>query len=130
MNTIERKYVYTIRQYKREGFGHSYNFVDGYENTRLMNSIMTRQSLSDDELVRFFNVFISRLYKGDCAEFFDSTERMMNKLFSENKYAISGIERMLVSKKGIEWFDTHYEKTCYFLAFSWCDVCYNMLVNK
>ena len=118
MNTMERKYVYTLRQYKREGFGHSYNFVDGYENTRLMNSIMTRQVLSDDELGRFFNVFISHLHKGDNAEFRDSTERKMNKLFSENKHVISGIEQMLVSKKGREWFDTYYEKTCYFLAFA------------
>ena len=56
------------------------------------------------------------MHNGDNAEFWDTTERKINKLFFENKYAISEIEQMLISKKGREWFDTHYEKTCYFLA--------------
>jgi hypothetical protein len=50
------------------------------------------------------------LNKGDKADFLDSTEQKMNKIFSENKYALSELENMLISKKGKEWFELNYEK--------------------
>ena len=117
MNTIERKISYTAKQYKRMGFGHSYYFVDAYENARLMYSIMLDQPLSDDEMERFLNVFVERLNKGDDVCFFDSTEKRMNELFKKNKYRISALENTLASKMGKEKFDVHYEKRCYYLAY-------------
>ena len=49
MNSIERKLTYTVRQYERQGFYRSYFFVDAYENTRLMQSIMIDQLLNNNE---------------------------------------------------------------------------------
>ena len=117
MNTIGRKYEYTVKQYRRDGFGRAYYFVDVYLNTRLENSIMIEQMLSDHELERFFNVAISRLNKGDNVDFLDSTERKMNQLFSENNNNLSALEHTLTLKMGKERFDTHYEKKCYYLEF-------------
>ena len=117
MNTIERKYEYVLKQYRRDGFGRSYYFVDIYLNARIENSIMLQQLLSDNELERLFNVVISRLNKGDSVDFLDSTERKMNRLFGESKYNLSSLERALALNMGPERFETHYEKECYYLAF-------------
>ncbi len=117
MNTIERKIVYTAKQYTRIGFGHSYYFVDTYENTRLMHSIMVDRLLSDDELERFLTVFTSRLHKGDDVSFLDSTEKQMNELFRTNKYKMSSLENTLLFKIGKDKFDIHYEKKCYYLMY-------------
>ena len=117
MNTIERKYEYIIKQYRRDGFGRSYYFIDVYLNTRLEKSIMIREMLSDVELERLLNVVISRLNKGDNVNFLDSTERAMNELLGESKNNLSALERTLERKMGKERFDTHYEKNCYYLAF-------------
>lgn len=117
MNTIERKYEYTIKQYRRDGFGRSYYFVDLYLNTHLENSIMISQELSNIELERLFNVLISRLNKGDNVDFWDSTERKMNQLILESQNNLSILEHNLVSKMGEEQFETHYEKNCYYLAY-------------
>ena len=118
MNTIERKYEYTLKQYRREGFGRSYYFIDIYLNTRLEQSIMIGQMLSDDELKRFFNVAISRLNKGNNVDFLDSTERRMNQLFAKSKYNLSELEHTLALKMGKERFEIHYEKNCYYLVFA------------
>ena len=117
MNTIERKYEYTIKQYRRDGFGRSYYFIDVYLNTWLEKSIMIREMLSDVELERFLNVVISRLNKGDNVNFLDSAERAMNELFLESKGNLSALERTLERKMGKERFETHYEKKCYYLEF-------------
>ena len=117
MNTIERKYEYIIKQYRRDGFGHSYYFIDVYLNTWLEKSIMIREMLSDVELERFLNVVISRLNKGDNVNFLDSAERAMNELFLESKGNLSALERTLERKMGKERFETPYEKKCYYLEF-------------
>ena len=124
MNTIERKYEYILKQYRRDGFGRAYYFVDVYLNTWLKNSIMIEQMLSDNELERFFNVVISRLNKGDNVDFLDSTERRMNQLFAKSKYNLSELERTLALKMGKERFETYYEKKCYYLIFTSKDTGY------
>ena len=118
MNTSERKYEYTLKQYRRDGFDHSYYFIDVYLNTWLEKSIMIRGLLSDVELERFFNVAICRLNKGDSVKFLESTEMTMNELFLESKINLSSLERTLERKMGKERFDTHYEKKCYYLVFA------------
>ena len=118
MNTSERKYEYTLKQYRREGFDHSYYFIDVYLNTWLEKSIMIRGLLSDVELERFFNVAMCRLNKGDNVNFSDPYERAMNELFLESKINLSSLERTLERKMGKERFDTHYEKKCYYLVFA------------
>ena len=119
MNAVERKIVYTAKQYTRSGFGHSYCFVDTYENTRLTHSIMVDRLLSNDELERFLNVFISRLNKGEDVVFLDSTERQMNDFFNKNKRKISALESTLLTKMGKEKFGIHYEKTRYYLMYGY-----------
>ena len=115
MKTLERKYEYTIKQYQRQGFGHSYYFVDAYLGNRLEDSIMIERPLSDTELERFFNVFLERYHKGENVEFLDSTETKMNRLFSKNKYNISSLEERLSTKMGADKFKLHYESRCYYL---------------
>ena len=117
MNTIERKYEYTLKQYRRDGFGLSYYFVDLYLNTCLENSIIINQELSNIELERLLTVFISQLNKGDDVKFLDSTEIAMNQLILENKNNLSVLERKLASKMGMAQFETNYETDCYYLAF-------------
>ena len=118
MNTVECKYEYAIKQYRRDGFGRSYYFIDVYLNARLESSIMIRELLSDIELERFLNVIISRLNKGDNVKFLDSAEMAMNQLLGESKGNLSALERTLKLKMGSERFETHYEKNCYYLVFS------------
>ena len=118
MNSIERKLTYTVRQYERQGFYRSYFFVDAYENTRLMQSIMIDQLLNNNELNRFLNVFISRLNKGESTQFFDSTEKRMNKFFVENTCRLTSLEHSIASKMGKDEFEKHYEKQCYYLLFT------------
>ena len=117
MNTVERKYEYTLKQYRRDGFGRSYYFIDVYLNTRLENSIMIRELLSDVELARLLDVTIARLTKGENIAFATSDEKRMNQLFLDSKYNLDALERTLERKMGRERFDTHYEKKCYYLAF-------------
>lgn len=117
MNTLERKYVFTLKQYNKEGFGGSYCFVDAYQNDRLISSVMLGQTLSDNELERFFNVFLARLSKGNAVDFWDSTEKRMDQLLSKSQYRLSELERTLASKMGAERFETHYERKCYYLMF-------------
>ena len=93
MNTVERKIVYTAKQYTRTGFGHTYCFVDTYENARLMHSIMVDRVLSNNELERFLTVFISRANKGTDVSFVDSTEKQMSALFENNKYKMASLEK-------------------------------------
>ncbi len=115
MNIVERKYEYTIKQYQRRGFGINYYFVDAYCGKRLEKSIIMYTPLSDSELERFFNVFLSRLNQGKDVDFVDSTERKMNELISNNKPMLSALEHTLSQKMGKTHFDTHYEKCCYYL---------------
>ena len=117
MNTVERKIVYTAKQYTRTGFGHTYCFVDTYENTRLMHSIMVDRVLSNNELERFLTVFISRANKGTDVSFVDSTEKQMSALFENNKYRMASLEKTLSNKMGRDKFDIHYEKKCYYLMY-------------
>ena len=128
MNSIERKLIYTLKQYCRKGFGRTYYYVDAYVNSRLRQSIKIDKELSESEMERFLNVFIKRLNHGDSVDFLDSTERRMNQYFSRNKMNLLELEKLIASKMGQDKFDLHYEKKCYYLM--WTPKGYNREVQE
>ena len=119
MNKIEFKYEYTPKQYRRDGFGQSCYFVDIYLNTYLHDSIMTGQPLSDDELKCFVNVVIARGKNKDNLSFEDPLEKRMDELLLAGKSNLAALECSLAAKMGQERFDTHYEKSRYYLMYLW-----------
>lgn len=118
MNELKREYVYVVKQYQKTGFAHAYHFVDAYANGRLEKSIMIDRPLSNEELERFFNVFLERLNKGNDVDFIDSTERRMNNFLIRDANNLSILEKILALKMGEEKFNLHYEKRCYYLVWS------------
>ena len=117
MRKFELKYDYSLKQYRRDGFGLSYYFVDLYLSSHLDSSIMLAGELSDGELERLLNVFVSRAQKGEDIHFQDSTETSMNQLILDSDSHLCRMEKRLAAKMGEERFETHYEKKCYYLAF-------------
>ena len=115
MESIERNNNLKFKEYRRNGFGHSFCFVDVYVNSRLKDSIMIPRFLYGEEIERFANVYISKAKGENDKVFLDSTENKINSFFKRNEYYKHEMEKVICSKMGKEKFEKHYETKCYYL---------------
>ena len=116
MEEVKRVIDYTVKQYKREGFGYSYIFIDCLVHGIIRESVLMDYELTKPELEVFLDVFRKRYEEGEDAKFIDHEERKMNEFFERNENKLINLEQMLSRKMGKERFEKHYERFCYYLT--------------